>query len=152
MLSINTIARVVVNAVRARGAGSNFETGLILTPLGNYSDSKRLMSFSSASEAAAGLINAGFTTSDQVYKYALKYFGVSPAPARLLVSCYPLEPTAETPAQALEKVLQRTVGFYGICVAGVSDDDPLLELEETMGQSIYDSAQRYLEKTIRGIL
>ena len=132
MLSINTIARVVVNAVRARGAGSNFETGLILTPLGNYSDSKRLMSFTSASEAATGLINAGFTTSDQVYKYALKYFGVSPAPARLLVSCYPLEPAAETPVQALEKVLQRTVGFYGVCVAGVSDDDPLLELEETI--------------------
>ena len=136
MLSINTIARVAVNAIRSAGIPTAFDTGLILTPTQSYTESKRLMSFSSASEAASGLINAGFTTQDYVYSYALKYFGVSPAPGRLLVSCYPSAGDhIETPAQALEKVLQRTVGFYGVCLAGVSDDNPILELEETIRAS-----------------
>ena len=31
--------------------------------------------------------------------------------------------------------MERTRGFYGVCVAGVSDDDPLLELEEVIRAS-----------------
>ena len=135
MLSINTIARVVVNAVRSSGSYTAFDTGLILAPSTSFTESKRLLTFSSAGEAANGLINAGFTTTDQVYRYALKYFGVNPSPARQLVSCYPKETNAETPAQALEKAMERTRGFYGVCVAGVSDDDPRLELEEVIRAS-----------------
>ena len=89
MLSINTIARVVVNAIRTSGTYTAFDTGLILAPMTTFTESKRLLTFSSASEASNELINAGFTTTDQVYRYALKYFGVNPAPARFLVSCYP---------------------------------------------------------------
>ena len=55
MLSINTIARVVVNTVRASAAPAAFDTGLLLVQENPFSVSDRLHSYSSAAEAAAGL-------------------------------------------------------------------------------------------------
>ena len=132
MLSTNTIARVVVNAIRGSSSSSAFDTGLILAPCGSFTEEKRLLTFSSAADAASGLIAAGFTAADEAYKAALKYFGASPAPARLLVSCYPSGSGAETPAAALTAALQKTAGFYGVFPAGVTDKAALLALEETL--------------------
>ena len=50
MLSINTIARVVVNAVRSAGSVASFNTGLILTPDANFTAAKRLLTYSSGAE------------------------------------------------------------------------------------------------------
>ena len=133
MLSIDDIVRINVNVIASATALGAFDTGLILAPLGsNFNESKRLITYTSASEAISGLIDMGYDAEDQVYRYAVKYFGVEHTPRRLMVSFYPLEPTAETPAQALEKVLQRTQDFFGVCVAGVSDPEPLLDLEEAI--------------------
>ncbi len=131
MLSIETIAKVVINAVRAAGSPAAFDTGLIMTPVNTdvYAESKRLMSFTSSNEAVTGLIAAGFTTADQVYKAAVKYFAVNPSPGRLLVSCYP---KTEDPATALGTVLNKTCAFYGVMAAGVTDDDALKGLEEAI--------------------
>ena len=76
-LSTNTIARVVVNAVRSSASASAFDNGLILAPCASFTEEKRLLTFASATEAAAGLISAGFTAADEAYKAALKYFGAS---------------------------------------------------------------------------
>ncbi len=132
MLSTNTIARVVVNAIRSSASASAFDTGLILAPCASFTEEKRLLTFASATEAAAGLISAGFTAADEAYKAALKYFGASPSPARLLVSCYPSSGQAETPAAALAAALQKTSGFYGVFPAGTSDKTALLALDETV--------------------
>ena len=55
MLSINTIARVVVNTVRASASPSSFDTGLLLVQENPFSVSDRLHSYGSAAEAVAGL-------------------------------------------------------------------------------------------------
>ncbi|MCR5565976.1 MAG: DUF3383 domain-containing protein [Clostridiales bacterium] len=114
MLSINTVARVVVNTVRAGASPASFNTGLLLVKDAEYTASRRLQAFSSGAEAAEGMAGLGFGTDTEPYKAALKYFAASPAPARLLVSCYP---ASETPSQALDAVPDGTAAFYGVMPA-----------------------------------
>ncbi len=111
MLSINTIAHVIVNTVRATASPGSFNTGLLLIKDSAYSDSRRLMAFDSASAALAGLAALGFIETDECCKAAVKYFAASPAPGRLLVSCYPAN---ETLVQAVDTVLNQTATFYGV--------------------------------------
>ncbi len=126
MLSIDTIARVVVNASRSAAVPSSFDTGLMLIKDANYSAAKRLKAYNSAAEAAAGLIADGFSASTEAYKAAIKYFAQSPAPGKLLVSCYP---SSETPAQALAAVLDVTSDFYGVCLGAQETDANILALD-----------------------
>ena len=114
MLSINTIARVVVNTVRASASPASFDTGLLLVSDAGYTDARRLQAYSSAAEATAGLTGYGFSSSSEVYKAAVKYFAASPAPGRLIVSCHPA--TGETLAESLAAVLNVTASFYGVLV------------------------------------
>ena len=125
MLSINTIARIVVNVVRSAEPATSFDTGLLLVKDTNYTDAKRLKSYASSSEAAAGLVADGFADTTEAYKAAQKYFAASPSPSRLLVSCYP---TAETPVQALAAVLDTTSDFYGVALGDSRMDAELLAL------------------------
>ena len=53
MLSINTIASVIVNTVRSSASPASFDTGLLLVSDANYAAARRLKSFDSASEAAS---------------------------------------------------------------------------------------------------
>ncbi len=114
MLSINTIARVVVNTVRASASPASFDTGLLLVSDANYTDIRRVRYYSSAAEAVAGLTELGFTDTSEVYKAAVKYFAASPAPGRLIVSCHPA--TGETLSESLAAVLNVTASFYGVLV------------------------------------
>ena len=111
MLSINTVARVVVNTVRPSASPASFDTGLLLVKDPNYADARRLQTYDSAEAAAAGLPALGFAVTSEAYKAAVKYFAASPAPGRLLVSCYP---SSESLSQALNAVLDRTASFYGV--------------------------------------
>ena len=115
MLSINNVARVVVNTIRASASPSSFDTGLLLVQDSNYADARRLQTYLSATEAATGLIALGFGTTSEPYKAAIKYFAASPSPGRLLVSCYPVGEDLRT---ALDAVLDRTAAFYGVMVIG----------------------------------
>ncbi len=126
MLSISTIARVIVNASRSVAVPSSFDTGLLLVKDGNFSAPKRLKAYNSAAEAAAGLVADGFGTSTEAYKAAVKYFAQSPAPGKLLVSCYP---SSETPIAALAAVLDVTSDFYGLCLGAAETDANILALE-----------------------
>ncbi len=126
MLSIDTIARVAVNVVRSAAAPTSFDTGLLLVKDANFTAAKRLKSYASSAEAAAGLIEDGFAASTEAYKAAQKYFAASPSPACLLVSCYP---AAETPVQALDAVLDITSDFYGVALADSRTDTELLALD-----------------------
>ena len=111
MLSINTIARVVVNTVRTAASPASFDTGLLLVQENPFFDTHRLNAFSSAAEAAAGLTEMGFLPSSEAYKAVIKYFAASPTPSRLLFSCYP---ATENVSQALDAVLDRMAEFYGV--------------------------------------
>ena len=117
MLSTDPIARVILHAGGSGVSVSAFDVGLILTSqaAASFAETKRLKTYSSAAAAAAGLVADGFAATDEVYKAAMKYFASSPAPASLLVSVYP---DSETPSEALDTVLDRTAGFYGVFLAG----------------------------------
>ena len=132
MLSISTIARVVVNASRSVSVPSSFDTGLLLIKDANYAAAKRLKIYSSAAEAAAGLVADGFADTSEAYMAAIKYFAQSPAPGRLLVSCYP---SSETPADALAAVLDITSDFYGVCLGASETDANILALEAAVSAS-----------------
>ena len=77
MLSIDTIARVVVNASRSVTVPSSFDTGLLLIKDTNYSATKRLKSYTSSNEAAAGLVSDGFSDSSEAYNFAKSAFKLS---------------------------------------------------------------------------
>ena len=87
MLSVDTIARVVVNAAAQSPAPTSFDTGLLLVKDPNFTDSRRLQTCTSGPEAATVLTALGFGSATDPYKAALKYFGASPSPSRLLISC-----------------------------------------------------------------
>ena len=125
MLSINTIARVVVNTVRTAASAASFNTGLLLVQDANFTDERRLQTYASSAEAAAGLASMGFQTTSEPYKAALKYFAASPAPSRLLVSCYPSNQLA---ADALDAVLEMTADFYGVMPATTLTNEVLTGL------------------------
>ena len=126
MLSIEPIARVAVNVIRSAVQPSSFDTGLLLVKDAAFAASRRLKSYASPAEAAAGLEADGFSSSSEAYKAAQKYFAASPAPARLLVSCYP---SSESPVQALDAVLDMTTDFYGVSLADSRTDAELLALD-----------------------
>lgn len=125
MLSINTVARVVVNTVRSAASPSVFDTGLLLVKDANYTDERRINRYDSGEAAAAGLLALGFADTSEPYRAAVKYFGAAPAPGRLLVSCFP---SSETEAQALDAVLHLTSAFYGIFVPDTLSDIAALAL------------------------
>ena len=134
MLSINTIASVIVNTVRSSSSPASFDTGLLLVSDANYAAARRLKSFDSASEAASGLTGMGFGASTEVYKAAVKYFAASPAPGRLLVSCHP---ASESLSEALDAVLDQTASFYGVLVVDtVSAADWLTFAQHVEGLSV----------------
>lgn len=126
MLSISTIARVVVNAARTASVPTSFDTGLLMIKDSNYAATKRLKTYDSATAATTGLVADGFNSSSEAYKAAVKYFAQSPAPGRLLVSCYP---TSETPAEALAAVINITADFYGVCLGATETDANIVALD-----------------------
>ena len=126
MLSVSTIARVVMNASRASATSTPYDTGLLLVKDSNYAASKRLKAYTSAADAAAGLVADGFSSSTEAYKATQKYFGASPSPSKLLVSCYP---SSESLIQALDAVLDVTSDFYGIAVADTITDENMILFE-----------------------
>ena len=127
MLSVNSIARVIVNAVRSSASPASFDTGLLLIKDTNYAANRRLVSVDDSAAAIAQLTTWGFTSSSEQYKAAVKYFAASPAPSRLLLSCYP---SSETLVQALTEVLDVTSSFYGITLGQTETDARILALEE----------------------
>ena len=127
MLSVNPIARVIVNAVRSSAAPTSFDTGLLLIKDVNFTDSRRLAAVDNSAAAISQLTSWGFASSSEPYKSAVKYFAASPAPSRLLLSCYP---TSELLEQALESVLDITASFYGVALGQAEVDARILGLEE----------------------
>lgn len=125
MLSTTSIARVVVNTIRASSSPSSFDTGLLLVPDASFTEDRRLTAYLSGTAAAEGLTGLGFPADSEVYRAALKYFAASPAPGRLLVSCYP---PSQAPGEALDAVLERTADFYGVMTASALDDGELVSL------------------------
>ena len=119
MLSINTIARVVVNAIHSQGSVTSFDTGLILIKDTSFADSRRYVECSGSVEALAQMTTWGFASSTEAYKAVSKYFGATPTPSKVVLSCYP---TSETLAEAIAAVLDISSDFYGIALGQQETD------------------------------
>ena len=72
MLSIDAIARVAVNVIRSAAQPAVFDTGLLLAKDSSFTSAKRLKSYASSAEAAAGLVADGLASSTEAYKAAHK--------------------------------------------------------------------------------
>ncbi len=127
MLSVNPIARVIVNAVRSAASPAAFDTGLLLIKDPNFAAARRLAMCDGPSAALSQLTTWGFATTSDPYKSAVKYFAASPTPSRLLLSCYS---SSESLVQALAAVLDVTASFYGIAIGQSETDARILALEE----------------------
>ena len=127
MLSVNPIARVVVNAVRSSASPASFDTGLLLIQDASFVDARRLAICDSSAAALSQLATWGFSSGTEAYKAAVKYFAASPTPSRLLLSCYP---SSETLADALSAVLDITASFYGVALGQTETDARILALDE----------------------
>ena len=127
MLSVDTIARVVVTTSRGTETGSAFDTGLLLVEDDGFMAERRVRVFHSAEEACARLVLDGFEDDSAAVGCVQKYFGVSPAPNKIMISCYP---DSETPAAALAAVVNRTADFYGVAVADAMTKAEALALAE----------------------
>ena len=128
-LPIEPIARVVVNVSRSGAAPSAFDTGLLLIRDAAFTESRRLAEVSSSSGAAAQLAEWGFGPSSAPYAAAVKYFGASPSPFRLLLSCYP---ASETLPEAVSAVLDLNPAFYGIAFGQEEADERILALDAAL--------------------
>ena len=59
MLSVNPIARVVVNAVRSSTSPASFDTGLLLIQDASFADARRLATCDSSAAALSQLATWG---------------------------------------------------------------------------------------------
>lgn len=118
MLTLDPIVSVNVNVAESLASSSVFDVGLILGTSSVISASDRVKSVASLEE----MLDLGFEDDDDEYIAAEAYFGVSPAPASLLVGRIS---TGETPVQALSAVLDKTRSFYGVYVCSITDEQAL---------------------------
>lgn len=128
MLNIDPIVDVNIHVgANSVVAGGVFDVGAILTPTAGtangtgegavLSTTHRFASYSSMAEVANGVLNAApsFGSETDVYALATKYFGVEPAPSRLVVIYYETaENTTDTPAIALADAIDRGADIYGV--------------------------------------
>ena len=128
MLSVNSIAQVLVNVVRSLGSASSFDTGLIMVEdAGTYVEAHRAIVCNSTAEAIQAMRACGYTSTDsEAYKAVVKYFAASPAPSKLIVSGHP---SSETLAEALEAVLNITSSFYGVTIGNTETQERILALD-----------------------
>ena len=113
MLSVDSIARVVVNTSGSSNTAKAFDTGLLLVEDDGFMAARRVRTFNSAEAACAQLIADGFDDDSEAIECVQSYFSVSPAPNKIMISCHP---DSETPAEALAAAVNKTSDFYGVAV------------------------------------
>lgn len=107
MLNIDPIVRVDVHVGTTTASAGVFDVGAILgsNPVaGKFDSSHRFKEY----ESLAAMSADGFSDSSDEYKAAEKYFGVSPAPAKVVMIYYFANPAAE----AYDSTASYAVGEY----------------------------------------
>ncbi|MBP5460619.1 MAG: hypothetical protein J6Y20_00630, partial [Lachnospiraceae bacterium] len=99
MLNMNPVVQVNVNIGASSKVATVFDIGAILTPetgTGTTLGTARFATYSSLADILAGEagVKPAFANTTETYKAAEKYFGVSPAPAKVMVIYYATNPDA----------------------------------------------------------
>ena len=123
MLNMDPVVQVNVSVGGGAIAAGAFDVGALLTPETGtgtgvaLSTTNRFASYSNLSEVLNGVdgVAPAFAASTETYKAAAKYFGASPAPAKLVVIFFDTSNgTDETPASALTDAIEKGADFYGL--------------------------------------
>ena len=127
MLNIDPVVQINVAVEASTAQAGTFDVGAILTSTAGtangtgdgavLSTTHRYATYSSMNEVANGVLNGApsFGSSTDVYSAAEKYFGVSPAPAQLVIIFYDTtEGTTETPTSAMLDAIDKGTQFYGV--------------------------------------
>lgn len=115
MLSIDSIARVIVTVNSVPETSDVFDVGMILAELPSdtaFTEDLRVVSYETLAQAKTQLESLGYETTDSVYQAVVKYFGASPAPARLVVSYFA---ASEGIVDAFAAAAATPEAFYGVC-------------------------------------
>ncbi len=107
MLSTDPIVQVNVFATAGAASPTAYDTGLILYPKEGATADTAPHTYTSA----ADMLSDGYTSTEEAYQAAVKYFAANPSPTRLLVYRYPNTTSNE---DALSAALESTASFYGI--------------------------------------
>ena len=91
MLTMDPVVRVNVSVELTTTVQSVFDVGAIVGPSNVLNVTTRYAAYASLAE----MLEAGFTASMPEYIAAQKYFGVSPAPASVVIIHYDTDPEAE---------------------------------------------------------
>ena len=84
MLNVDPVVKVNINIAAASAARGTFDVGAILGPSSVLNSTSRFAVY----ESAAAMLTAGFGDTSPEYTAAVKYFGVNPAPAQVVVIFY----------------------------------------------------------------
>ena len=121
MLNMNPVVRVNVSIGASSTVSSVFDIGAILTSEAGTTDSldatSRFVTYSSLEELNNGVSGEkpAYGATTDTYKAAAKYFGVSPAPRRLVVIFFnTANGSTETPITALADAIDKGAEFYGL--------------------------------------
>ena len=119
---MNPVVQVNVSIGASSTVSSVFDIGAILTSEAGTTDAltttKRFVTYTSLDEMSDGVSGEkpAYGTTSDTYKAAEKYFGVTPAPKRLVVIFYDGTngTTPETPTTGLADALDKGAEFYGL--------------------------------------
>ena len=121
MLNMEPVVQVNVSVGSGTVPAGIFDVGAILTSVPGtgtpLTTTSRFAVYDGMAEIASGVESTkpAFANTTDVYKAAEKYFGVSPAPARLVVIFYSTtEETEETPTSAMLDAVEKGAEFYGV--------------------------------------
>lgn len=111
MLNIDPIVQIDVRVGTSTASVGVFDVGAILgsTPVSGYFDmSNRYKEYTSL----AAMVADGFQTTSDEYKAAAKYFGVDPAPSKVVMIYYFANPAAADAAVEYDSAHTYNVGDY----------------------------------------
>ena len=114
MLNLDTVINVNVNIGNSVADATAFDIGAILGPTvveDVLDPSNRYAEF----DSLEAMKDAGFAITAPEYKAAAKYFGVNPAPRKVVIINYAVtQGTEETPVTALAAAIAEGAEFYGL--------------------------------------
>lgn len=123
MLNMDPVVQVNVSVGAGNAIAGTFDVGAVLTSETGtgtgvvLSASHRYAEYSSLAEVLNGIedVAPAFASTTETYKAAAKYFGVNPAPAKLVVIFFDTaENTTETPVTALLDAIEKGAELYGV--------------------------------------
>lgn len=148
MLTLDPVVKVnlLIGATVVVPAG--ISTGLIIGPSRAIPADVRLKSYNAAAEMLAD----GFTETDAEYQAAVKYFGVTPMPSKVMVAC---AAEGESATQTMSAIREKAGNWYGVYYCGATDaqvqeiDTFLIEMD--YGMQFYGNNKTASEAAASGL-